>query len=58
MWLDGMSQSDKDEMYLDASTAFNTGVIDEKEYRRTLAHLGYNATDINDAVRQHEPNIP
>jgi len=54
-WLSGISKEEKDEMYLDACTAFNTEVINEKEFRATLGKLGYNATDIEDIVRWHRP---
>lgn len=54
-WLSGLSQSDKDEMYLDACEAFNGGRINEREFRKTLGELGYNATDIEDCVKQHQP---
>lgn len=52
-WLNGISQSEKDEMYLDACEGFSSGVINEREFRDTLGRLGYNATDIEDCVRQH-----
>lgn len=55
-WLNGMSQSEKDEMYLDACEAFNTEVISDFEFRLTLAKLGYNAKDIEDCVKQHRPD--
>ena len=54
-WLNGLSDQDKIEMYLDACAAFNSEVITEKEFRACLAQLGYNATDIEDTVRQHAP---
>lgn len=54
-WLNGMSQAEKDEMYLDSCAAFNTEVISEKEFRLTLAKLGYNATEIEEIVKQHAP---
>lgn len=55
-WLNGLSQSEKDEMYLDACSAYSSGIIDEKELRETLAKLGYNATDINDVEKEHRPH--
>lgn len=55
-WLVGLSQSEKDEMYLDACSAFNSGVINDFEFRQTLVKLGYNATDIEDCVKQHQPS--
>jgi len=54
-WLASLSQSEKDEMYLDSCVAFETEVINEKEFRETLAKLGYNATDIEDIVRDNRP---
>jgi hypothetical protein len=55
-WLNGISQAEKDEMYLDACEAFNCNIITEREFRDTLGRLGYNATDIEDCVRQHSPD--
>jgi hypothetical protein len=54
-WLNGLSDQDKAEMYLDATAAYNCEIISEKEFRATLVKLGYNATDIEDAVKQHAP---
>jgi len=54
-WLSGLSQSDKAEMLLDACEAYNAEQISEKEFREQLAKLGYNATDIEDCVKQHQP---
>lgn len=50
-----LTPSEKDEIYLDACVAFETGVISEEEFRATLARLGYNATDIDYVVREHRP---
>lgn len=55
MWHDSLSQSDKDEMYLDACAAYTSGMIDELDLRKTLATLGYNATEIEEIERQHRP---
>lgn len=54
-WLDGLDKSERDEIFLDACQAFTTTVITEKEFRETLARLGYNATDIDDEVKEHAP---
>ena len=54
-WLSGLSQEDKDEMYLDLCAAFNSDTISEQEFRQQLGKLGYNATDIEDCVKQHRP---
>lgn len=55
MWHDQLSQSEKDEMVLDAVQAFIAEEINEKELRETLVNLGYNATDIEDIVRKPQP---
>lgn len=55
MWLNGLSQQEKAEMFLDLLQAFSTDVITEKEFRESLAKLGYNATDIEDLVRSPKP---
>lgn len=54
-WLSGLSSSEKEEMYLDACEAYNAEQINEQEFRSQLAKLGYNATDIEDCVKQHQP---
>ena len=54
-WLNGLSQDEKDEMYLDACSAYNAGIINDRELREALARLGYNATDIEEIERQHRP---
>lgn len=51
-----LSQSEKDEIYLDCCVAFEIGLIPESVFRAELARLGYNATDIEDVVRQHRPS--
>lgn len=50
-WLNGLSTKDCLEMYEDAIDAYKRAVISEHELRLTLAKLGYNATDIDDEVR-------
>lgn len=54
-WLSGLSSEEKEEIYLDLCEAFNAEQINEDEYRAQLAKLGYNATDIEDCVKQHQP---
>lgn len=54
-WLNGLSKQEQAEMYLDACSAFNAGIISDQELRQTLARLGYNATEIQEIVRQHAP---
>lgn len=54
-WHDQLSQSEKDEMYLDACAAYKAGLIDELDLRKCLASLGYTATEIEDIERQHRP---
>jgi len=54
-WLNGLSQEEKTEMYLDATAAYNAGIINELELRQTLAKLGYNATEISEIEKQHRP---
>lgn len=52
-----LTQSEKDEIYLDVCVAFEETVISESEFRGQLARIGYNATDIEDIVRQHRPEL-
>lgn len=50
-WLNGLSTEDRLEMYEDAIDAYKRAVISEQELRQTLIKLGYNATDIEDEVK-------
>lgn len=50
-WLNGLSTEERLEMYEDAIEAYRQALIGEQELRQTLAKLGYNATDIDDEVR-------
>lgn len=50
-WLNGLSTDERLEMYEDAIEAYRNAIIGESELRQTLAKLGYNATDIDDEVR-------
>lgn len=54
-WLSGLSSQEKEEIYLDLCEAYNAEQIKEDEFRFQLAKLGYNATDIEDCVKQHQP---
>lgn len=54
-WLNGLSTDDRLEMYEDACNAFKRDVISEREFRLTLAKLGYNASDIEAEVKEHAP---
>lgn len=57
-WLEGLDRAERDELYLDACLAFKTNVINEIEFIQTLTYLGYNATDIEDCVKEHRPEGP
>lgn len=57
-WLNGLSDEDKREMFQDSTAAFQADQINEKEYRAALIKLGYNATDIEDCVKQYRPDEP
>lgn len=50
-WLNGLSTEDRLEMYEDAIDAYKRVVIGEQELRLTLAKLGYNASDIEEEVK-------
>lgn len=54
-WLNGLSDEDRREMFVDACDAFAKTIISEREFRQTLSKLGYNATDIEDEVRRNAP---
>lgn len=55
-WLNGLSAEERTEIYLDACAGFNGEFINEAGFREVLAKLGYNATDIEETVRQHAPS--
>jgi hypothetical protein len=48
------TQAEKDEIQMDACVAFEADEISEEEFRAILARLGFNATDIEDIVREHK----
>jgi hypothetical protein len=50
-WLNGLSTEERLEMYEDAIEAFKRAVISEEDLRRTLAKLGYNASDIEAEIK-------
>ncbi len=54
-WLNGISREEHAEIFTDACDAFQKTIITEKEFRETLAKLGFNATDIEDEVRRNAP---
>lgn len=55
-WLNGLSDTDKKEMYEDSCAAYQAGIIDDKDFKTALASLGYNATDIEDAEKFYRPS--
>lgn len=52
------SQQDRDDHFLDLCSGFEDGLIEEAEFRSELGHLGYNATDIEELVREHRCKPP
>lgn len=58
MWLNGLSDDDRKEMFEDNVSAYNSGVIGLTEFTLCLAKLGYNATDIADLERFYRPEPP
>lgn len=58
IWLNGLSDEDKKEMYADICAAYQSGTIDEKDLRQQLGYLGYNATDIQEAEKFYRPEPP
>lgn len=57
-WLSGLSSEEKCEMEEDSCEAFQRGMISDIEFRLALGRLGYNATDIQDFVKQYRPGPP
>jgi hypothetical protein len=53
-----LNQQEKDEVFLDACEAFELSELSEELFRAILGNLGYNATDIEDIVREHRPPAP
>lgn len=58
MWLNGLNDEDKKEMFSDNCAAYNTGVIGLLEFTLCLAKLGYNATDIAELEQFYRPEPP
>lgn len=52
------SQQEREEHFLDMCEGFKDDLVDEHEFRSELASLGYNATEIEDLVREHRPSPP
>lgn len=50
-----LTKAEKDEVYADSCAAFQAGMISENAFRECLGSLGYNATDIEEAVRFYRP---
>lgn len=57
-WLNGLSKEDQEEMYEDNCVAYNSGVIEKKEFETCLVKLGYNATDIAELEKFYQPAPP
>lgn len=57
-WLSGLSSSEKREMEEDSCEAFQRGMISDMDFRLALGRLGYNATDIQDFIKQYSPEPP
>ncbi len=49
-----LNSAEKQEVYDAAVELFEAGEMTEELFRTTLGHLGYNATDIEDIVREHK----
>jgi hypothetical protein len=58
MWINGLSDQDRKEMFSDNCDAYNSGAIGLTEFTLCLAKLGYNATDIADLERFYRPAPP
>jgi len=54
-WLQSLSREEWREIFDDACASYNTGIIDDQEFRMILAKLGFNASDIQDKVKEHQP---
>lgn len=52
------TQQERDEHFLDLCAGFKDGLVDESIFRIELGQLGYNATDIEDIVKQNAPTAP
>lgn len=57
-WFNGLSSEEKQEIYADSCAAYQSGVIKEIDFRKSLAELHYNATDIEDLVKFYRPPAP
>lgn len=55
-WLNQYTSAEIKEMVEDACVAYSHRQISSFEFRQHLAKLGYNATDIEDKVKEYAPN--
>lgn len=57
-WFTNLSTSERQEIFEDGCEAFSTEVISESDFRKILIELNYNATDIEDLVKEYNPPAP
>ena len=50
-----LSQEEQAEIFGDRCDAFRINLISEQYFRQELAKLGYNATEIEEFVREYRP---
>lgn len=50
-----LTSEERGEIFLDSCEAFKSGKITEREFRKDMIRCGFNATDIEDLVRQYRP---
>ena len=50
-----LTQEEKDEIFLDLTSAFEQDQITELDFRMGLRRIGFNATDIEDMVKIYRP---
>ena len=53
-----LTQSEKDEIFLDSCDAYVEGKITTEQFRSDLVRCGYNASDIEDLIKEYKPNTP
>jgi len=54
-WLNSLSREEYIEIYDDAVFKYKASEISEREFRLVLIKLGFNASTIEDEVKEHQP---
>lgn len=57
-WRRTLSSTEREEFYQELCAALQAGQMNNEEFRTQLGALGYNATEIEDAIKFYQPAPP